>query len=376
MLKLPYPIALGILSVYVVLLSSCVSTQQRQERAWIKEGGLTIMSYNVENLFDTQHDEGTEDFTYLPLKEKQSRPEIQDFCSKMRSSKYRAECFELNWDEATLTRKLRRLTDVLTQVGGGRGPDLVILAEVENMRVLEKWRNEHLKDKNYQSLVLIEGPDIRGIDVAMMSRFPVVGKPKLHTIPFQPQNDEDKKWMARSRGILESTFQLPDGTLLTAFAVHFPSQGNPSYWRKQAVDHLNHLKAQVPDTHLIVAGGDFNITTEEDHTSRLYKEQLAKHWGVSHYTGCRDCRGTHYYHPKRSWSFLDALLMDHRLVTDNHPSGWSVLPESIRIPNNSMYQINRFRSPAAFDPHRPVGVSDHWPIVMVLQKKSKSWPVK
>ena len=40
---------------------------------------ISVMSYNVENLFDTVHDQGKEDYTYLPLSLKQKSPEIQAY---------------------------------------------------------------------------------------------------------------------------------------------------------------------------------------------------------------------------------------------------------------------------------------------------------
>ncbi|MCO4755188.1 MAG: hypothetical protein KC478_11955, partial [Bacteriovoracaceae bacterium] len=41
---------------------------------------VTLMSYNVQNLFDTTHDAGKDDYTYLPYKLKSQSPEIQNHC--------------------------------------------------------------------------------------------------------------------------------------------------------------------------------------------------------------------------------------------------------------------------------------------------------
>ena len=71
---------------------------------------VSIMTYNAENLFDTTHDEGKKDYTWLPLKVKQRSKEIQKYCASMRSEHYRRNCFELDWSEETLDAKIENLS--------------------------------------------------------------------------------------------------------------------------------------------------------------------------------------------------------------------------------------------------------------------------
>ena len=50
-------------------------------------------------------------------------------------------------------------------------------------------------------------------------------------------------------------------------------------------------------------------------------------------------------------------------------AGWEVDPDSIRIFNDSLYQVNRFGSPARFGKGmKGVGVSDHWPLLAKIKK--------
>lgn len=345
-----------------LFLISCVSHGPSTDQ---EPGSISVMAYNVENLFDTEHDKGTEDFTFLP-KSLKSVSEIQRGCLTLTPYRQK-ECFETDWNDEKLDLKLARLTDVITQVNSGRGPDLLLMEEVENIKVLERWNQKFLKGLGYQSVVLIEGPDVRGIDVAMMSRLPLDGKPVLHKIPFVATNEKDKEWMGRSRGILEATFVLPDGQKLTAFGVHFPSQHNPTPWREQAIAYLNKLKAGLPKDRLVIAGGDFNISREEDNKSQLFSEKIGKNWKVSHYVGCEQCVGTHNY--KRTWSFLDALIFDQGMM-ESGSAPWFVDLKSISVPNRSRYQMTRFFTPARFDENKPAGVSDHWPIYMVIKPRN------
>lgn len=347
-----------LLLIFLFFLTGC-ATLSPGKKFHQSANEISIMAYNVENLFDHIKDKDREDHTYQPIEKKQTKNH-KKFCEKMRSNKYRNECLYMDWSSDVVERKLYRVADVIKQVNKGKGPDLLILVEVENERILKRLKDEHLKESNYQTLVLIEGPDKRGIDIAMLSRLPLKGKAKLNNIPFKAKNAEDKKWMARSRGILQAAFTLPDGKTLHAFGVHFPSPRNPSYWRGQAIAHLNKLKSQLPKKDFVVAGGDFNISKEDENNNRLYAKHLGKEWLVSHQIGCQGCRGTNYYHFKTQWSFLDALLFSKNLLDKN--STWKVIPEKIDIPNYSRYQMNRYLSPARFSHNSPVGVSDHWPI--------------
>ncbi len=333
---------------------SCVSIAPRASKS---ENSLTIMTYNVENLFDTKQDKDREDYTFLPLSLK-GTPEHRLNCSKLNGFRQK-ECLEFDWNEDVLERKLNRLANVILSTNNGNGPDVLILDEVENLNVLEML-NKKLAKAKYKSVILLEGPDLRGIDIGMLSRLPQARPAKLHAIGFKPKTPEDKEWMARSRNILHSAFRLPNGDILNVLGVHFPSQHNPTYWREQAIDYLNHIAGQLPPTELVVVGGDFNISAEEDNRSNLYRERLQNNWLVSHYIGCGSCSGTHNY--RGSWSFLDALLF----VPSMGPSGsarWQVDPKSIHVVTESRYQTSQYMTPARFNDRKPVGVSDHYPLI-------------
>ena len=260
--------------------------------------------------------------------------------------------------------KMKRIADVVFQEGD-KGPDILILEEVENLNVLERLRLNHLAKAQYLPAILIEGPDKRGIDVAILSRLPLSGKPILHQIDLNKQLKGEKKLKKKAwptRGILQAQLKLPDSNLLTVFAVHFPSQGNPIRARRIAIQKLNEVKAKLPKDSLVVAGGDFNITAEEDAKSGLYSKELGKEWLISHEIGCDKCEGTHSY--RGSWSFLDAILFSKNMKMGDK---WRVDTKSIRVANKSIYQINHWGSPARFSEGKSqVGVSDHWPLMVEI----------
>ncbi|MCB0361421.1 MAG: endonuclease/exonuclease/phosphatase family protein, partial [Bdellovibrionales bacterium] len=347
--------------VFLIGFSGCTTLKHKSEKAQ-DNNVVSVMAYNVENLFDTLHDKDREDYSYLPLSTKIKNPEQhKDNCSRS-NSRYINSCLTMDWSQSVLERKMKRLANVILQINDGKGPDLLILEEVENINVLSLLRDHYLQKAQYKTMVLIEGPDKRGIDIGLLSRLPQVPTEpaQLHLIPFVAKNPADQEWMNRSRGILQVNLYLPDQEILSVFGVHFPSPHNPQYWRDQAIAHLIQLKNKLPPGRLTLAGGDFNISSEEEAKARHYREQLFQHWQVSHLIGCEDCRGTNYFHPKKSWSFLDALLFDKNM-SPHGPSSWYVDPSSIYIPNKNKYQVNRWLSPARFNGRSPLGVSDHWP---------------
>ncbi|XGC79628.1 endonuclease/exonuclease/phosphatase family protein [Bdellovibrio bacteriovorus] len=328
---------------------------------------VSVMSFNVENLFDTVHDKDRNDHTYLPLMVKRKTPEYQQACKDNSDSSYRlGECLGTDWNELQLDSKLKNLTEVVMAVDG-QGPDVLMLIEVENENVLNIWNKEYLQKANYQTVVLLEGPDKRGIDVGLMSRFPMVGKPVLHIIPWKPENEKDAKWMAQSRGILEVTLKLPNGDPMTFFTAHFPSQANPTYWRRQATEFLTKLIKDKGPNALVMAGGDLNISAEEEDREKFFANTFSQAGAVSHLVGCKECQGTHNY--RKSWSFLDAHIYSKALLADGSGS-YQMLPNTIDVIRYSEVHLKKGKYPKRWDYEKMDGVADHFPLYVRLKQRS------
>ena len=56
------------------------------------EQRVSLMTYNVENLFDTDHDPGKDDYAYLPLSVKRAHPEYLATCARITVKPWRDEC--------------------------------------------------------------------------------------------------------------------------------------------------------------------------------------------------------------------------------------------------------------------------------------------
>lgn len=316
------------------------------------------MAYNVENLFDTERDVGKDDFTFLPLRDKQKSDDVQAYCKKQRGGRAK-ECFSLDWSKAVLGQKIQKLSKSILQVYG-QGPDILMLEEVENLKVLKQLNREGLALANYQTEVLIEGPDKRGIDVALLSRFPLAGTPKLHDIKWEAALDFDPE---PTRGILEVPLLLPNKKIIHAFVLHLPSQGAPTPFRQDGVQTVVNLVKALPTDHYWVVGGDWNITADEEERTKLVSEKLSSIGKVSHLVGCKTCKGTHNY--RKDWSFLDMLVFSPNLFEANSKA--KVVIDSITIPKWGEDQAKASGRPKRFDPKKGSGAADHFPIYAEIE---------
>lgn len=324
---------------------------------------ITIMSFNVENLFDTADDPAKDDKAYLPIAAKQHQSHI-DACNQIAVPRWRDECLNLDWNEATLQHKLAVLAATIRQVNDGKGADIIALQEVESIRVLERLRTEHLGHLGYLPAILIEGDDLRGIDVAFLSRIPLAATPVLH--PLTLIDFPDRK--GDTRGVLQADFLLPDGTLITGFSVHFPAPFHPTEMRVAAYEHLNGLLRALPADHHAFAAGDFNTTSREDAEQAMLDQYARPNWTVAHDIGCKLCKGTQYYARDDSWSFLDMILF---APSRGGNTTAQIRAESVQIANRNPAQVSVRGTPQRFNAAELRGVSDHWPMIATIELTQK-----
>ncbi len=92
------------------------------------------------------------------------------------------------------------------------------------------------------------------------------------------------------------------------------------------------------------------------------------HWTVAHEVGCDGCKGTSYYAPRDDWSFLDMILW--AAPSDRRENAtWDLRADSVRIANAAPGQKRADGTPRRFEMPGGTGVSDHWPVVAVIEFK-------
>lgn len=322
---------------------------------------ITIMTFNVENLFDNIDDPEKADRDYLPIEQKQNEAH-RAACMQVQVESWRNRCLTIDWNDEILERKLRVVAEAILQVDDGRGPDIIALQEIENMAILERLRTEYLADAEYLPGILVEGWDTRGIDVAFLSRLPVQGRAQLHEIEFDA-GFADRR--GDTRGILQADFVLPDGSLLTGFSVHFPAPFHPTPMRISAFERLNELANALPGDRQVFAAGDFNTTSSDDRDNNILDRFARPGWTVSNDL-CAGCKGTAYYPVDGTWSYLDMILW--RPCCGAHTT-WVLRENPVLIANHTSQQVMPDGTPRRFNLPEGTGVSDHWPVILRLESK-------
>jgi endonuclease/exonuclease/phosphatase family metal-dependent hydrolase len=324
---------------------------------------VTLMTFNVQNLFDNQDDAGKDDKAYLPIDAKQNEAH-QAACNEIPVEAWRAECLDLDWSGLAIEVKLTALAETIRQVNNGRGADIIALQEVENEAILDQLRTDKLADLGYQPAILVEGTDARGIDVAILSKFALADEPALHplNLPDFPQRAGD------TRGVLQATFVLPDESLLTAFAVHFPAPYHPTEMRIAAYEHLEGLLAALPEDHHAFAAGDFNTTSKEDAEVGLLDDYARPYWTLAHDVGCSECKGSYYYDRDSTWSYLDMIMF---APARGGKTTAEIRGDSVAIANGYPPQVSKNGTPLRFHSENGTGVSDHWPLIATIELTKK-----
>ena len=128
-------------AVLLTLTGTLSAQEQAQQRI------RCIAFYNLENLFDTIHDEGKNDYEYLPDG-------------------------GMHWTSMKYEHKIQRMAYAVSQLGTDedpRGAACVGVAEVENIGCLyDLCAETNIKYGRAYKPILIEGPDRRGVDVGFL----------------------------------------------------------------------------------------------------------------------------------------------------------------------------------------------------------------
>lgn len=311
---------------------------------------LKVMTYNVENFFDTAHDVGTLDFTYLPLTIKKTLPDHKNNCDLMRSEFSKNECLNLDWNESKFTKKILNLAKVIKSFDStGTGPDILVMEEVENINILNNLVSQGLKKLGYEHRVLIEGDDSRGIDVALISKFPVISA-KRHPLIIEGVKLD-------TRGILEVALNVA-GSKVVVFVNHWPSQNNPASQRVACANLLTKISEGVK-ADLILAMGDFNSLETDSPYPFNFLKNFVDSEVEARKLGLRLKPGTHFY--KDGWSSLDRIFIYQNPKLKPNFSKFQIinLPFMMKTDSRTGESV-----PVRFDATTGDGFSDHLPLGM------------
>ena len=191
------------ISIYVLILALLLPATAFAQR----DRSYVIGFYNLENLFDTYHDEGKNDYEYLPDGANQ-------------------------WTEVKYEKKLHNMASVIRAMHDDNKVWHAVLgvSEIENRHVLEDLVSmPEIAEADFQ-IVHYDGPDRRGVDVALLYRPSVFRVLESRSIPYTFENSEveftltpEEQADFRTRDIL-MVRGLLGGEMFAFFVAHLPSR--------------------------------------------------------------------------------------------------------------------------------------------------------
>ncbi|MDR2824725.1 MAG: endonuclease/exonuclease/phosphatase family protein, partial [Prevotellaceae bacterium] len=180
----------GILAIFTIAAFSvltCYGQKQGDEKINFEVGCVAF--YNLENLFDTAHNIGVNDFEYTP-----------NGTNKWNAMKYNA--------------KLKNMSYAISQIGLDVSPVGAIIlgvSEIENRGVLEDLvRQPSIAARQYE-IVHYDGPDRRGVDVGLLYN------PRYFTVSSSKSYFLGKQYLQETqyKDEPDSTFRTRDQLLVS-----------------------------------------------------------------------------------------------------------------------------------------------------------------
>lgn len=315
-----------------------------------KESSFKVMFYNVENLFDCEHDSLKNDEEFLPSAAR-------------------------GWNFERYEKKLNDISEVIIAVGEGELPALVGLCEVENDKVLNDLTQTSLLKPYGYSYAMTDSPDERGIDVALLYQ-----SDKFRLIQQNAVTVNLPEGVRPTRDILHVSGVVSTSDTVDVFVVHFPSRSGgeketePNRLKaastlKEYVDNLMAVRAEPR----IMIMGDFNDypnnkaitdvmkaaipgnTTEPNELYHLLKRKSKE-------------EGYGSYKYRGSWGLLDHFIVSGNLL--NRQSDFYTTEDNadvVRLPF-LLEDDNRYGGTIPFRTYAGTkylgGYSDHLPLLI------------
>ena len=238
-----------------------------------------VATWNIENAFDTVHDEGKDDLEFLPHAERR-------------------------WHSGRYWRKLRGITQTLAAM---ELPALVGFQEVENDTVLrDLTRRTALWSARYK-YVITDSPDERGVDVALLYNPKVFSLLSWHAVRV-PSVEHG---LRPTRDILVANGMVGKDTLHVC-VVHLPSRRNNDAATRQNRTLAVHTLCNILDSlkgRKVMIMGDFNAEPGDEIFTSM-SQRLVTLMPTDRKT-LNDKRGTYYF--RGIWSYLDHILASPEL---------------------------------------------------------------
>ena len=349
-------------NVYLLLLMllSGVFQAQAQNK---KYNVYAVGFYNLENLFDTCHDEGKKDYEFLP------------------NGSYK-------WNGRKYSNKLHNMARVLADMGTDKLPKsigcaIIGVSEVENSKVLDDLTAQpELAARGYK-YCHIEGPDRRGVDCAMLYNPRLFTVRDVKLVPYVPELEKDSNYC--TRGFLTVSGTLADEHV-TVVVNHLPSRFATSFYRETGGRQLRALKDSLlrddPNVKIFIMGDMNDDPMDKSMSEALGAKREIKNvkdgdlynpwWNVL----AKEGRGTLMYNG--AWNLFDQIILSSSLLNSDGRKDYSTLKyfqhqifrRDYMIQQDGKYKGNPLRTHAGGVWLN--GFSDHLPTIVYLVKEQKA----
>lgn len=299
--------------------------KQKSDNAQPKIAAYAVGFYNLENLFDTIHAQGKNDYDFLP------------------DGSYK-------WNTVKYENKLKNMSRVLSEMATDKvkaGCAVIGISEIENRQVvLDVLKQESLKNRGYK-LLHVDSPDRRGVDCGLLynPRFFTL-EDSLYVLYIYPNDSTGERPLGFvqdpktndikplplygdtthiTRGFLVGIGTMA-GEKMAVIVNHWPSRGAQSIARERAGYQVYALKEALlkkyPGIKIIIEG-DLN----DDPNNKSVVDELK---AVSEVSDVKDAhslynpwynmlykvgQGTLLY--KGKWNLFDQIILSGNLVVGN-----------------------------------------------------------
>ena len=340
----------------IVMLMLSVAAQAQK-----KYSVYAIGFYNLENLFDTIHDPGKNDYEYLP-----------DGTNKWNAIKYEHKL-------ANMSKVLSEMATDMLPVGCAA----IGVSEVENANALNDLVSQKpLKDKGFQ-FTHVEGPDKRGVDCALLYN------PKLFTVrdtklvPYIYELPEDVQKDKQTRGFLTVSGEVA-GEHITIIVCHLPSRYATSYYRELGGKQLKVLKDSLqkddPKVKIFIMGDMNDDPFDKSIAQSLGARREIKDvelFGLYNpfWNTIKEGTGTLFYNG--AWNLFDQIIMSENLLDKKQKRNYEALTfykHAIFRRDYLIQQEGKYKGAPKRTQAGGVwldGYSDHLPVVVYLIKEQK-----
>ena len=351
------------LALAALLLLAPLGWAQRVQKSHV------IGFYNLENLFDTYHDDGKNDYEYLPDGANQ-------------------------WTEVKYRKKLHNMAEVIRAMKDDNKVYHTVLgvSEIENRNVLEELVSQReIADANFQ-IVHYDGPDRRGVDCALLYRPDQFTLLESRSIPFDFESKNIKFEMDslemkdfRTRDILEVRGTI-DGEMFAFYVTHLPSRigGKSDFLRSRGAEiiyeNAMEMMRKFPGIKIAVMGDMNDNPFDESMVTYLHGKETPEEVG-----------GEDFFNPFLSmikagfgslayqgvWCIFDIIMVNNNLINPargtfgikpivNRKYYGRIFQQPFMTQQEGQYKgtPKRTSSNGAFIN----GYSDHYPTYIVISK--------